>query len=210
MIGCGPRPVGVASRRVVFPSPSVSRLRARQRRQGAHACVAAREVVLDTVEPSPDWVFSEGDRAAMGLALEQATLAAEEGEVPVGAVVAASDGRVLARAHNRRERDHDPTAHAEILALREAAAELGGWRLEGCTLYVTLEPCAMCAAAAVAARLGCVVWGAADPRAGFAGSLGDLLDDPRLDHRVANRGGLMAERAGALLAKFFAMLRDGG
>ena len=167
-------------------------------------------MALDTVEPSPDWIFSEADRAAMGLALEEATLAAEEGEVPVGAVVAAPDGRVLARTHNRRQRAHDPTAHAEILALREAAAELGGWRLEGCTLYVTLEPCAMCAAAAVAARLGCVVWATADPKAGFAGSLGNLLDDPRLDHRVANRGGLMAERAAALLAKFFAMLRDGG
>jgi len=161
-------------------------------------------------ELTPDWVFSGADRAAMSMALEEACAAAEAGDVPVGAVVAAPDGSVLARAHNRRESSHDPTAHAEVLALRAAAAALGSWRLEGCTLYVTLEPCAMCAAAAVLARLACVVWGTPDPKAGFAGSLANLLDDPRLNHRVAVRGGLCAEEAVALLEMFFAKLRNGG
>jgi tRNA(adenine34) deaminase len=159
---------------------------------------------------TPSWVFSEADRAAMGVALEEARTAAEVGEVPVGAVLVAADGQVVARAHNQRESGHDPTAHAEILALRGAAAAVGSWRLDGSTLYVTLEPCAMCAAATVLARLACVVWGAPDPKAGFAGSLGNLLDDPRLNHRVAVRGGLRAEEAAALLERFFAKLRTGG
>ncbi|OFV83038.1 MAG: tRNA-specific adenosine deaminase [Acidobacteria bacterium RBG_13_68_16] len=159
---------------------------------------------------TPSWVFSEADHAAMGVALEEARTAAEVGEVPVGAVLVAADGQVVARAHNQRESGHDPTAHAEILALRGAAAAVGSWRLDGSTLYVTLEPCAMCAAATVLARLACVVWGAPDPKAGFAGSLGNLLDDPRLNHRVAVRGGLRAEEAAALLERFFAKLRTGG
>jgi tRNA(adenine34) deaminase len=117
---------------------------------------------------------------------------------------------VPSRACNRRESDRDPTAHAEVLALRAAAAALGSWRLEGCTLYVTLEPCAMCAAASVLARVACVVWGAPDPKAGFAGSLANLPDDPRLNHRAAVRGGLRAEEAVALLETFFAKLRSGG
>ena len=157
-----------------------------------------------------DWVFSEADLVAMGLALAEARAAGEAGEVPVGAIVTGSDGSVLARGRNRREANHDPTAHAEILALREAAAAVGSWRLDRCTLYVTLEPCAMCAAAAVLARLACVIWGAPDLKAGFAGSLGNLLDDGRLNHRVAVRGGLRAEEAAALLQKFFAKLRNGG
>jgi tRNA(adenine34) deaminase len=161
-------------------------------------------------ELTPDWVFSEADGAVMGIALEEARAAEAAGDVPVGAVVSAPDGRVLARAHNRRESSRDPTAHAEILTLRGAAASLRSWRLEGCTLYVTLEPCAMCAAAVVASRLACVVWGAPDPKAGFAGSLGNLLDDPRLNHRVAVRGGLRAEECAALLERFFAKLRTGG
>jgi tRNA(adenine34) deaminase len=161
-------------------------------------------------ELSPEWVFSDADRAAMGVALKEARTAAGAGEVPVGAVVSAPDGRVLARAHNRRESRHDPTAHAEVLALRAAAAALRSWRLDGCTLYVTLEPCAMCAAAAVLARLACVVWGTPDPKAGFGGSLANLLDDPRLNHRVAVRGGLRAEEAAALLETFFAKLRNDG
>jgi tRNA(adenine34) deaminase len=132
------------------------------------------------------------------------------GEVPVGAVVVAPDGVVLGRSGNRRERDGDPTAHAEVVALRAAAARLGRWRLDGCTLYVTLEPCAMCAAACVLARVDTVVFGAADPKAGFAGSLGNLLDDPRLNHRVAWRRGLRADEAGALLAGFFAIMRGRG
>jgi tRNA(adenine34) deaminase len=161
-------------------------------------------------ELTPDWVFSEADGAAMGVALEEARAAAKAGDVPVGAVVVAVDGTVSSRAHNQRESHQDPTAHAEVLALRGAAAALGNWRLEGCTLYVTLEPCAMCAAAAVASRLACVVWGAPDPKAGFAGSLGNLLDDPRLNHRVAVRGGLRAGESAALLERFFAKLRTGG
>ena len=159
---------------------------------------------------TPEWVFSEADRDAMRIALEEAATAAADGDVPVGAVVQTPGGHLLARAHNRREAAHDPTAHAEILALREASRDRASWRLEGCTLYVTLEPCAMCAAAAVLARLESVVWGAADPKAGFAGSLGNLLDDPRLNHRVAARGGLMAEESVALLARFFAKLRVDG
>jgi tRNA(adenine34) deaminase len=159
-------------------------------------------------EPTPDWAFSDADRAAMAVALVEAGAAA--GDVPVGAVVTGPDGEVLARAHNRREADRDPTAHAEVLVLREAARLLGSWRLDGCTLFVTLEPCAMCAAAAVAARLACVVFAAPDPKAGFAGSLGNLLDDPRLNHRVAVRSGLMAGEAAAMLASFFAKLRDRG
>jgi len=145
----------------------------------------------------------------MALALEEARVAASAGDVPVGAVVARGD-EILGRAGNARERDQDPTAHAEILALRQASTALGSWHLEGCTLYVTLEPCAMCSAAAVASRLACVAWGTPDPKAGFAGSLANLLDDPRLNHRVAVRGGLRAEEAAALLEKFFAKLRTDG
>ncbi len=162
------------------------------------------------IDLTPDWAFSEADREAMGVALEEARAALIEGEVPVGAALTVPDGRVLARAHNRREGDRDPTAHAELLALRGAATGLGSWRLDGCTLFVTLEPCAMCAAAAVLARLACVVWGAPDPKAGFAGSVANLLDDPRLNHRVAVRAGLRGEEAAALLERFFAKLRNGG
>jgi tRNA(adenine34) deaminase len=162
------------------------------------------------VELTPAWVFSEADRSAMAAALEEAHAAAAAGGVPVGAVVVSPEGSELARAHNRREGDHDPTAHAEIVALRAAARVLGSWRLDGCTLYVTLEPCAMCAAAAVVARLACVTWGAPDPKAGFAGSLANLLDDPRLNHRVAWRGGLLADQGRELLEGFFAKLRSGG
>ena len=162
------------------------------------------------VELTPDWAFSDADRSAMTAALEEAGAAAAAGDVPVGAVVVSPEGRELSRGRNRREGDRDPTAHAEVLALRGAAKAAGGWRLDGCTLYVTLEPCAMCAAAAVLARLACVTWGAPDPKAGFAGSLANLLDDPRLNHRVAWRGGLLADEAGRLLEGFFAKLRDGG
>ena len=160
------------------------------------------------IEPTPDWVFCDADRAAMAMALAEAEAAAASGDVPIGAVVVDRDGTGLARAHNRREGDADPTAHAEVLALRAAAAARGSWRLDGCVLYVTLEPCAMCAAACVLARLACVVFGAADPKAGFAGSLANLLEDPRLNHRVAWRAGLGAEAAATLLRAFFANQRD--
>ncbi len=163
-----------------------------------------------TREVTPDWAFSDADRTAMELAVEEARAAGEGGDVPVGAVVVDPNGVVVARAGNRRERDADPTAHAELLAVRAAARALGTWNLAGCTLYVTLEPCAMCAAACVLARLECVVFAAFDPKAGFAGSLANLLDDPRLNHRVAWRAGLLAPAAQDLLRQFFAKLRDPG
>jgi tRNA(adenine34) deaminase len=138
----------------------------------------------------------------MELALEEARAASSWGDVPIGAVVARGD-QVLARAGNARERDRDPTAHAEILALREAAGRLGTWHLEGCTLYVTLEPCAMCAGAIVLSRIDRLVFGAADDRAGFAGSLGDLVRDPRLNHRVDVESGLLADESARLVRDFF-------
>jgi tRNA(adenine34) deaminase len=142
------------------------------------------------------------DERLMGLALEQARGCLDHDDVPIGAVLA-RDGEVLAAAGNERELVGDPTAHAEILALRAGAAAHGSWRLEGCTLYVTLEPCAMCAGAAVLARLDRLVFGAPDPKAGFAGSLGDLLHDPRLNHAVATTSGVLADECGDLLRSFF-------
>lgn len=138
----------------------------------------------------------------MDVALEEARAALGHGDVPVGAVVT-RDGEELARGHNRREVDRDPTAHAELLAIRRAAAALGSWRLEGCTLYVTLEPCTMCAGAVVLARVPTVVFGAEDPKAGAAGALWDVLDDPRLNHRCEVVTGVRAEEAGHLLRTFF-------
>ena len=128
-------------------------------------------------------------------------------EVPVGAVVLGPAGEVLARAHNQRESDADPTAHAEIVAIREAGRALGSWHLDGCTLVVTLEPCTMCAGAVVAARIARVVYGATEPKAGAAGSLWDVLRDRRLNHRAEVVGGILAEECGALLQEFFAQRR---
>ncbi len=145
----------------------------------------------------------------MAEALDLARAAAALGEVPVGAVVIAADGRLLGRGHNRREIDQDPLAHAEMLALAAAARALGSWRLEGATLYVTLEPCAMCAGAIVLARPARLVYGAADPKAGFCGSLGDLVRDPRLNHRPEVVAGVRAEECAGLLRTFFAGLRQG-
>ncbi len=145
-------------------------------------------------------------RAALGLARE----AGELGEVPVGAVVVSPAGEVVGRGGNRRETAGDPTAHAEMLALREAARRQGSWRLVGCTLYVTLEPCAMCAGAIVLARIPRLVYAARDPKAGFCGSLGDLVRDPRLNHRVGVAEGVLGEESGALLRSFFAGLRREG
>ena len=135
-------------------------------------------------------------------ALASARRAPAHGDVPVGAVVV-RDGVVIARGRNARERDGDPTAHAEIVAIRRAAKKLGSWRLEGCTLYVTLEPCAMCAGAMVLARLPRLVYGATDPKAGFAGSRGDLVRHPRLNHRVAVTKGILAAECGRILVEFF-------
>ena len=147
------------------------------------------------------------DDAAMGLALEEAAAAVAHGDVPVGAVVLGSEGALLARRHNERERASDPTAHAEVLALRDAAATLGTWRLSGCTLVVTLEPCTMCAGAAVAARVARVVFGPPDPKAGATGSLYNICADPRLNHEPAVVAGMRAAEGAALLAGFFAGVR---
>ena len=143
-------------------------------------------------------------RAAMRLALDEAAGAVRGGDVPVGAVVLAPDGTtVLAAAHNEREAAGDPTAHAEVLALRRAAAELGEWRLAGCTLVVTLEPCTMCAGAVQQSRVDRVVYGARDEKAGAAGSQWDLVRDRRLNHRPEVIEGVLAEECAGLLTEFF-------
>ncbi|WP_419551432.1 tRNA adenosine(34) deaminase TadA [Candidatus Poriferisodalis sp.] len=142
------------------------------------------------------------DEAAMELALEQARQAAAAGEVPVGAVVIV-DGEVLAARHNERETTNDPTAHAEVLALRDAAAAVGDWRLSDATLAVTLEPCPMCAGAALSARVARVVFGAYDPKAGAAATLYNLLVDPRFNHNSEVIGGVLEAECGGLLSEFF-------
>ena len=144
----------------------------------------------------------------MARALAEARRCLEWGDVPVGAVVARG-ADVLASAGNERERAQDPTAHAEILALRAAAKKVGSWRLDGCTMYVTLEPCAMCAGALVLARLSRLVFAARDPKAGFAGSLGDLVRDARLNHRLALESGVEESHAAELLRAFFKGRRTG-
>lgn len=146
------------------------------------------------------------DEAWMRRALTEAEQAALAGEVPVGAVIV-RDGEVLAAARNRREADADPLAHAELLAIRQAAGRLGGWRLTGCVMYVTLEPCAMCAGALVNARVERLVFAAEDPKAGFCGTLGDLVRDPRLNHRLEVESGVLAEESAELLRRFFSRLR---
>jgi tRNA(adenine34) deaminase len=139
-------------------------------------------------------------------AIAEAQRAAAHDDVPIGAVVVRA-GEVIARGHNRREVDGDPTAHAELLALREAARAVGSWRLDGCTLYVTLEPCTMCAGALVLARIDRLVFGADDPKAGAVGALYDIPRDPRLNHRVEVVRGVEADRCGELLRSFFAARR---
>ena len=149
------------------------------------------------------------DEALMGLALEEAAAAAAHGDVPIGAVVVHGE-EVIARRHNERELRHDPTAHAEVLALGDAARHLGTWRLTEATLVVTLEPCPMCAGALVASRLGRVVFGAPDLKAGAVGSLYNLCTDPRLNHEVAVTANVRAEESAALLTGFFAERRGAG
>jgi tRNA(adenine34) deaminase len=146
------------------------------------------------------------DEVWMMAALAEARRAAEIGEVPVGAVVV-REGSVVGRGHNQRESDGDPLAHAEILAIRQAAAGIGDWRLLGCTMYVTLEPCAMCAGALVNSRVERLVYGAPDPKAGFCGTLGNLVQDPRLNHRLEVTVGVLEGDCAALLRGFFASLR---
>ncbi|MEM8994181.1 MAG: tRNA adenosine(34) deaminase TadA [Acidobacteriota bacterium] len=142
----------------------------------------------------------------MSLALDEARKALRHGDVPVGAVVV-KDGEVVGRGHNRREVDGDPLAHAEILALADASSKQHDWRLDGTTLYVTLEPCAMCAGALVNSRIEALVFGATDPKAGFCGSLGNLAQDKRLNHRVEIRSGVLEETSAELLRSFFRRLR---
>ncbi|MEX2356444.1 MAG: tRNA adenosine(34) deaminase TadA [Thermaerobacterales bacterium] len=163
------------------------------------ACSGASGVSIDH-EPGA------GDDVFMRLALAEARLAEAAGEVPVGAVIV-RDGVVLAKGHNRRETGADPTAHAEIVALRAAGRQAGTWRLDGATLYVTLEPCAMCAGAMVLARLERLVFGALDRKAGAAQSLMNLVQDDRLNHRLEVTAGVMSDQCGELLRAFFRRLR---
>ena len=144
------------------------------------------------------------DESLMSLALAEAARAVEHDDVPVGAVVVSPDGRLLASAHNERELRQDPTAHAEVLALRAAADALGSWHLDGCTLYVTLEPCVMCAGALLNARLGRLVFGAADPKGGATSTLYNVCADPRLNHNLPVTHGVLATESAELLTGFFA------
>lgn len=152
-----------------------------------------------TIDPAQDETF-------MRMALEQAALAPAQGEVPVAALLV-HDGEVLALAHNLRETRQDPTAHAEIVVIQEAAEKLGTWRLIDCTLYVTLEPCPMCAGAIVQSRIARTVFGAWDPKAGACGSLMDIPAEPRLNHRVQITGGVLADESAQLLQNFFQLRR---
>jgi tRNA(adenine34) deaminase len=150
--------------------------------------------------------MAQMDKEFMAIAIAEAQKALAHGDVPVGAVVV-HQGEVVGAGHNERERRQDPTAHAETLALQAAARQRGSWRLLDCVLYVTLEPCAMCAGAIVLARVPRVVYGTADPKAGAAGSVLDVLAEPRLNHRPAVEGGVLAVECAALLTDFFAARR---
>ncbi len=145
----------------------------------------------------------DSDLSWMRLALDEARAALAHDDVPIGCVVVDADGNELSRAHNARERDQDPTAHAELIALKEAAAGRHSWRLDGATMYVTLEPCAMCAGALVLARVSKLVYAALDPKAGAVGSLHNIAQDTRLNHRLEVETGLLADEASALLKAFF-------
>jgi len=148
------------------------------------------------------------DAKWMREALVEARQAASLGEVPVGAVVVRAD-EIVGRGHNRREIDGDPVAHAEIVAIRQAAEAVGNWRLTGCSLYVTLEPCAMCAGALVNSRVERLVFGTGDPKAGYCGSLGNLVEDPRLNHRLEVTEGVLSEECSEVIQRFFSKLRRG-
>ena len=150
--------------------------------------------------------FLKDDEAAMRVALAEARKALDEGEVPIGCVIV-HDGAVIGRGHNQVERLQDATAHAEIVAIGAASTALSSWRLEDCTLFATLEPCAMCAGAIVLARVGRVVYGAHDPKAGACGSVLNVIDEPRLNHAPPVTSGVLAMEAGELLTSFFEMKR---
>lgn len=149
---------------------------------------------------SPDDFF-------MQHALDEAELAKIEGEVPIGAVCV-KEGRIISWGHNQRENRHDPTAHAELIAIREASKTLGNWRLTGCTLYVTLEPCLMCAGALINSRVDRIVFGPHDPKAGAVGSLYNVANDPRLNHEIQISSGVLEEKSSKLLSEFFEGLRS--
>ncbi|MEW6358098.1 MAG: tRNA adenosine(34) deaminase TadA [Planctomycetota bacterium] len=153
--------------------------------------------------------FLGGDRHEyyMAQALREAGVAFEEGEVPVGAVIV-HEGRIIARAHNQRERLHDPTAHAEMIAITQAAEYLQAWRLTGCTMVVTLEPCAMCAGAMVLARMDRLIFGAFDPKAGACGSVLDVIREPKLNHHMEVISGILQDECGAILTEFFKARRE--
>ena len=151
---------------------------------------------------NPDFMRSRDDESWMEQALEQARLAAQAGEVPVGALVI-KDGEIIGLGHNRNLLDHDPSAHAEIVALRQAAARLGNHRLTGCEMFVTIEPCAMCAGALVHARLARLVYGTSDPKAGAAGSVLQVLNHSGLNHKMEVRSGVLAEKCSEILQAFF-------
>jgi tRNA(adenine34) deaminase len=160
----------------------------------------------DSGDPEACSSVNDLDEQMMARALEEARTCLSWGDVPIGAVVARGND-VLGAGGNQRERLQDPTAHAEMIAIRQAAQHLGGWRLTGCTIWVTLEPCAMCAGALVLARIDRLVFGAADPKGGFAGSLGDITRDPRLNHRLEVDAGVRAHESSELLRRFFASRR---
>lgn len=160
------------------------------------------EFLDDDADPAGGLPGTSPHERWMRLALDEARAAAEEDEVPVGAIVVAG-GRVVGSGHNQREQLADPTAHAEMIAITQAAASLGSWRLEGCTLYVTLEPCPMCAGAILQARVPVVVWGASDPKAGAVETLYRLFEDQRLNHRVDHVGHVLADECGRILTEFF-------
>src|SRR5436305_10297055 len=157
---------------------------------------------MPEMRESPNFMRSRDDESWMEQALEQARLAAQAGEVPVGALVI-KDGEIIGLGHNRNLLDHDPSAHAEIVALRQAAARLGNHRLTGCEMFVTIEPCAMCAGALVHARLARLVYGASDPKAGAAGSVLQVLNHPGLNHKMEIRSGVLADKCSEILQKFF-------
>jgi tRNA(adenine34) deaminase len=175
-------------------------------RTDSTAALWAADSFSIVVSPALCYNIAVDDAAWMRAALAEAEQALAHGDVPVGAV-AVREGAIVGLGHNRKEIDADPTAHAEMIALQKAANALGGWRLVGVTLYCTLEPCPMCAGAMVSARLPRLVYGAIDPKAGAAGSVVELLRDPRLNHQVAVTGGVLAEESQALLERFFAGLR---
>jgi tRNA(adenine34) deaminase len=168
--------------------------------------MASERAMTPTSEPLAAGGGTLDDEASMRQALAEAASAPAHDDVPVGAVIVA-EGRVIAARHNERERRNDPTAHAEILALRDAAAALGTWRLDAATMVVTLEPCAMCAGALVAARVRRLVFGAVDPKAGACGSLYQICGDPRLNHELPVTAGVLADEAASLLTDFFARRR---